>query len=389
MSDPTVLFVDHAGVLGGAELYLLDVARQFEGTSHVVLFEPGPFEDRLRAHDVSVEVCPAPAAFLNVQKSSGWASAASFLPGLVRLSVQLARRARDYDLLYANSQKAFFVAGLAGVLARRPVVWNLHDLLTADHFSGLTRRTATFWANAFADHVIVNSRATHSAFVESGGRAEKTTVVYNGIDATPFAPSVLPPPQQTRDAFDLPAGPLVGIFSRLAPWKGQHVLLEALSQLPDVHGLLVGDALFRGDESYKTTLHRRAERLGVADRIHFLGFRDNIAELMHAVDAVVHASTEPEPFGRVIVEGMLARRPVIATRAGGAAEIIQHRQTGLLTSPGNADELSEAVDWLVSNPERASQLAEAGRQHALDRFSLDTMMTQISDVIYEVTSSRA
>jgi len=387
MSDPRVLFLDHAGVLGGAELYLLDVVRQFEGTSHVVLFEPGPFEDRLRAHDVSVEVCPAPAAFLNVQKSSGWGAAASFLPGLVRLSVQLAQRARDYDLLYANSQKALFVAGLAGFFARRPVLWNLHDLLTPDHFSRLSRRAATLWANGFADHVVVNSEATRSAFVQSGGRSHETTVVYNGIDPTSFAPASLPPPHQTRDTLDLPEGPLIGVFSRLAPWKGQHVVLNALSRLPDVHGLLVGDTLFRGDESYKTKLHRMAERLGVRDRIHFLGFRDDVAELMHAVDAVVHASTQPEPFGRVIVEGMLARRPVIATRAGGAAEIIQHRQTGLLTSPGNADELSEALDWIVSNPEQASQLAEAGRQHALDRFSLDTMMTQISDVIHDVTTA--
>jgi len=389
MSDPSVLFVDHAGVLGGAELYLVDVARRLRDRSHVVLFEPGPLADRLQAHDVSVEVCPAPESFLNVQKSGGWASAVSFLPGLVRVSLPLARRARHYDLLYANSQKAFFVAGLAGFLARRPVVWNLHDLLTDDHFSRLTRRTATLWANAFADHVIVNSRATQSAFVQSGGRVEQTTVVYNGIDATPFAPSALPSPQQTRDTLGLPEAPLVGMFSRLAPWKGQHVLLEALAQLPDVHGLLVGDSLFRGDEPYKTELHREAERLGVEDRLHVLGFRDNIAELMHAVDVVVHASTEPEPFGRVIVEGMLARRPVIATRAGGAAEIVRHRQTGLLTPPGDADALVAALDWIVSNPERADRLAEAGRRHALDRFSVDTMMTQISDVIRDVATASA
>jgi glycosyltransferase involved in cell wall biosynthesis len=379
-----VLFVDHAGVLGGAELYLLDVARRLRDRSHVVLFESGPFAERLRTHDVSVEVFPAPASFLTVKKSGGWASAVSFLPGLVRLSLRLARRARDYDLLYANSQKAFFVAGLAGVLARRPVVWNLHDLLTADHFSWLSRRAATLWANAFADHVIVNSEATRAAFVQSGGPVERTTVVYNGIDAAPFAPSALPSPQQTRATLGLPGGPLVGMFSRLAPWKGQHVLLEALAQLPDVHGLLVGDSLFRGDESYKTELHRKAEHLGVEDRIHVLGFRDNVAELMHAVDVVVHASTEPEPFGRVIVEGMLARRPVIATRAGGAAEIVQDRETGLLTPPGDADALADAIDRIVSNPETAHQLAEAGRRHALDRFSVDTMMTQISDVIHDV-----
>jgi len=388
MSTPDVLFIDHAGVLGGAELHLLDVACRFRNTGHVILFESGPFEDRLRAHDVSVEVCPAPAAFLNVQKSSGWAAVASFLPGLVRLSARIARRARHFDLLYANSQKALFVAGLAGFFARRPVLWNLHDLLTPDHFSWFSRRAATLWANCFADHVIVNSEATRTAFVQSGGRFRETTVVYNGIDATAFDPTSAPSPQQTRDELDLPDAPLIGTFSRLAPWKGQHVVLNALARLPDVHGVFVGDTLFRGDAPYEEKLRRMATRLDVQDRIHFLGFRDDVAELMHAVDAVVHASTQPEPFGRVIVEGMLARRPVIATRAGGAEEILRHRQTGLLTTPGDADELADAIDWLVSNPETASELAEAGRRSALRRFSVDTMMDQISDVIHDVTPPR-
>jgi glycosyltransferase involved in cell wall biosynthesis len=155
-----------------------------------------------------------------------------------------------------------------------------------------------------------------------------------------------------------------------------------------VHAVFVGDALFRGDASYEDELHRRAAQLGVRDRAHFLGFRDDIPTLMRAVDIVVHASTEPEPFGRVIVEGMLARRPVIAARAGGAQEIITHEENGLLTSPGDARQLAQAIDRVQSHRGWAEQLAENGRSDGLRRFSVDQMVSGVRDVVRAVSGSR-
>jgi glycosyltransferase involved in cell wall biosynthesis len=242
------------------------------------------------------------------------------------------------------------VAALAGALARRPVVWHLRDLLTADHFGASQRRLATAVANRFVARVIANSRATAEAFIAAGGRPELVTVVYNGIDPAPFEAVTEANLDRLRGELGLNGAPTVGVFSRLAPWKGQHVLLEALVDLPDVHALFVGDELFGADEGYGSHLRARAAGLGVDERAHFLGFRRDVPALMRLVDVVAHTSTAPEPFGRVIVEAMLAGTPVVATDAGGASELIEQGRTGVLIPPDDAPALREALDCLQAAP---------------------------------------
>ena len=375
--SPRILFIDHAAVMGGAEWSLLDVARHFAAGSRVVLFEDGPFRARLEAAGVGVEVLDAPASVSRVRRQGGVLHDVRSLPGVLKLARQVAKRARGYDLLYANSQKAFIVAALAGRWARRPVVWQLRDLLTDAHFSDSHRRLVVRLANRWAARVLANSEATAAAFVAGGGKAGKVRVVHNGIAPEPFVSVERAEVGALRDELGLRGVPIVGVFSRLAAWKGQHVLLEALAAFPpDVHALLVGTALFE-EEAYAATLRRRAETLGLADRVHFLGFRDDIPALLHLVDVVVHTSTAPEPFGRVVVEGMLAGRPVVAAGAGGVLEIIEDGTTGLLVAPGEAGALAQAIDHLLSNPETARTLADAGQAAALERFSLARMLAEI------------
>ena len=133
----------------------------------------------------------------------------------------------------------------------------------------------------------------------------------------------------------MPPGPLIGVFSRLAPWKGQHIVLQALAGLPGVHGIFAGSALF-GEDAYAASLRVLASELGIADRVVFLGQRGDVPALMRAVDIVVHPSVDPEPFGRTLVEAMLARTPVIATDAGAASEILGGGEAGMLVPPGDA-----------------------------------------------------
>lgn len=385
MNPPRVLFLDQSGALGGAELYLLDVARHYRSSSCVVLLEDGPFRRRLAAEGVDVRVVPAPKALLNVRKQSGLWEGTRAATGVAGVLWHLGRLARDFDVLFANTQKALIMGALAGLLARRPVLWNLHDMLTADHFSTLNRRLAVQCANRLTSRVIVNSEATRRAFVESGGKADQTALVYNGIAPAPFEAVSSDAHEQVRAELGVGATPVVGVFGRLASWKGQHVLLEALPQLSeDVHVVLVGEALFGGDASYKERLRRQARRLGVDDRVHFLGFRDDVPRLMQACDVVAHTSVAAEPFGRVIVEGMLAGRPVVAARAGGAREIIEHERTGLLVEPGNPQALADALRRLLEQPDLRKAFSEKGQSSARQRFSVDRMIEGINRSIAAV-----
>lgn len=385
--SPRILFVDHAGVLGGGELSLLDVARHFRASSRAVLFEDGPFREALEEAGVDTAVLAAPASLQTVSRDGGlWSDLAAGV-GAVQTAWRLARDARSADVLYANSQKSMIVAALAGGLSGTPVVWHLRDLLTTDHFSALHCRIATVVANLGVDCVIANSAATRDAFIDAGGCADRCHVVHNAIRADAFSPVSTSERASIRREIGIGDVPLVGVFSRLAAWKGQHVLVDALTTLPGVHALLVGEALFEGDVTYAATLRQRVHELGLDDRVHFLGFRRDVPRLMQAVDVVAHTSVAPEPFGRVVVEGMLAERPVVATRAGGVVEIVDHERTGLIVPPNDADALAHALEHLLSSPDAAAALAHAGRRDALDRFSLDRLCMQVDAHVRRVVDA--
>ncbi len=385
VSLPRVLFLNHTAMIGGAELVLLDVAARLRHASEVVLLSDGLFADRLRAAGVRVEVAPAGPALLDIRREARWLSGAVFRE-VARIAWQLRSRARAHDLIYANSQKALIVGAVVSALAGRPLLWHLHDILSAEHFSELNIRGAVALARLRRAHVIANSRATAETFIARSGSPERVRIVYNGIDPSPFRAAGEADPVALRRELGLEGKPVVGLFSRLSPWKGQDVLLRALARLPEVHGLFVGDAMF-GETAHRDRLHALAAELGLAGRAHFIGFRTDIPRLLRAVDVVVHASTSPEPFGRVIVEGMLSERPVIATRAGGATELVEDGASGLLVAPGDDRALAAAIRDLLEEPERARRLALAGAARAVERFSLTAMLEGITDEIAAATRS--
>jgi glycosyltransferase involved in cell wall biosynthesis len=377
----SVLFVDHAGVLGGAELSLLDLAAAFGAGSETLLLADGPFRAALESRGVKVSVEPL-GALRHVKKDTRLPRPAAFTDA-IRIARRVARRARPHRLIYANSQKAFVVAAAAGLLARRPVVWHLRDILAPPHFSGTNVRAATMLANLRAARVIANSRATAEAFVAAGGNESLVRVVHNGIDPAPFDAVISDTAGATRAALGVPADAfVVSLFARFHPWKGQQVLLDVLRQLPRLHALFVGAPLF-GEEAFASALQAQAEKTGVGARAHFLGFRADVPELMRASDAVVHASIYPEPFGRVIVEGMLAGRPVIATRGGGVTEIIGD-DTGVLVPPNDADALARAIDSIAADPASAAERAARGAARARAEFSVAAMVRGVEEALRDL-----
>jgi glycosyltransferase involved in cell wall biosynthesis len=376
-----VLFVDHAGVLGGAELSLLDIAAAFGAGSEALLLADGPFRSALEKRGVKVSV-ESLRALKNVKKETRVPGPAALTDAL-RISRHVARHAKLHRLIYANSQKAFVVSAAAGLLARRPVVWHLRDILAPPHFSGTNVRAAVTLANLRAARVIANSRATAAAFIAAGGHESLVRIVHNGIDPAPFDAVTAAMVASTRAALGVPAGAfVVSLFGRFHPWKGQQVLLDALTRLPNVHALFVGAPLF-GEEAFALALQAQAAKTGVGDRAHFLGFRADIPELMRASDAVVHASVYPEPFGRVIVEGMLAQRPVIATRAGGVTEILDE-ETGILIPPNDAAALAGAIESLRGDPAGAEKIAPRGAARARAEFSAAAMVRGVQEAVRDL-----
>lgn len=370
-----VLFVNHSAELGGGELAMADLLRHLPAGA-ALLLSSGPLEARLRAAEVEIAVIAA-GGLLAVRRGDGWVRAARGAAGSVGLVGRLARRFRRVDLIYANSQKALIAAAPAALIARRPLIWHLHDILTDAHFGAAARRAAVLLSNIGATHVICNSQATADAYRAAGGR-RPLTVIPNGIDPTTYLAVLASATGPART---------LGVIGRLAPWKGQMVALDALARLPDHRLVLVGSALF-GESAYEATLRDRAAAPDIAGRVEFRGFVSSVATAMAGIDIALHCSTAPEPFGRVIVEAMLAGRPVIATAAGGAREIVTDGIDGVLTPPGDAVALADAVAALTADPARARRLAQAGRQTALDRYALHEMAARTRAVIDAVAARR-
>ncbi|MGI4984184.1 MAG: glycosyltransferase family 4 protein [Janthinobacterium lividum] len=369
--EKLILVLDQSGSLGGAELSLLEICKRIRHFCNVVLFSDGPFRQVLQDAEVNVTVS-SPRGFTNLHKQGGSRLPVGATRGIMKLTWEVVRQARSHRLIYANTQKAMVIGALAGALSHRPVVWHLRDIVSPDHFDGNKLRLIKWLSKSMITHVIANSQASAKALQDLAGLPpDRISVIYNGIDAAPFDTAAEIPVAALRRRYGLPVEPfLVGAFSRLAKWKGQHVLLEAIADKPGVHAVLVGAALF-GEDAYEAQLREQVRTLGLEDRVHFLGFQSDIPGLMRAVDIVAHTSIASEPFGRVIVEAMLARRPIIATAAGGALEIITDQVDGSFVEPGNVQDLASKIDMLRDNPAIVSDLVLHAYATACANFNPD------------------
>nr|WP_087046244.1 glycosyltransferase family 4 protein [Caballeronia ptereochthonis] len=382
--DLRVLAVDQSGALGGAELSMLEVVKNMRGNVQTVLFDDGPFRIALEAVGVKVDVLDG-KSLGNVRKDGGTRPGVNMLGGALRLLRGTLEKSRDADVIYVNTQRAMVIGAIAGLISRRPVVWHLRDIVSEEHF-GRTQLAIIKWCTKLMlEHVIANSTASAAAVTAlTRLREERLDVVFNGISAEPFTDLEAVAQHQLRARFGLPPDAfLVGSFSRLARWKGQHVLLEALLECPEMHAVLVGAALF-GEGDYEAELRTFVKEHALADRVHFLGFQDDIAACMKAVDVVTHTSIMPEPFGRVIIEGMLSKRPVVATRAGGVMDIVEDGENGILCSPGDAAELARVLERLKSNAPLRERLVEQGYVNATSRFGTQRYVESVEKILADV-----
>jgi len=352
-----VVVLDHTAQLGGAELALLRTCRALDPAAvdvTVVLFADGPLAGRLRDAGVAVRVLPLDHRIAQTDRAAAGRSAlgaarsaAATLPFVARLA-RLLRNLRP-DVVHTTSLKADLIGLPAARLARRPLVWHVHDRIAEDYLPAPVARAVRVLARRGPRHVVVNSRATARTLLPL---PRGWTLAYPG----------LAPEQVAADpaARPVPATPVVGLVGRVSPTKGQREFVAAAALLaerfPDARFRVVGAALFE-EQAYEEELRAQVAALGLTDRVELTGWvADPVGEI-DRLSVLVHASPVPEPFGQVVVEGMARGVPVVATAGGGVDEIAvagDGTPRCLVVPPRDVPALADAVARVLDRPEEAA-----------------------------------
>lgn len=292
-------------------------------------------------------------------------------------SLRLARHLRHVgtDVLHLHNPTAFFYGTLAGRLARVPcIIYTEHG---RDFSSSRLIRIANGVLARLVTQVVAVAEFGKRYLVEKERvKPEAIVTIHNGIDGQQYAAHLSG--EAVRQSLGLKqTQPVIGIVARLYPIKNHSVLLRAmpkvLEHFPDAALLLVGDGPLRAE------LHRQARDLGIAGRTHFLGARDDVPELLAAMDVFV-LSSYSEGLSLTLVEACAAGKPVVATNVGGNSEVIRHGENGLLVENDNEAELARAILDLLSDRARMTQMGQLGRRLYEAEFNIDRMVARYEEL---------
>ena len=292
-------------------------------------------------------------------------------------------RAEGVRIVHARSRAPAWSAWWATRRTGARFVTTYHGVYNED-LPGKRRYNAVM---ARGERVIAISRYVADVLqARHGVDPARIRVIPRGVDPAVFDPTAVSAERVARlaRAWRLPEGaPVVMLPARLTRWKGQTVLVEAMARLVrrDAVCVLVGG----GDAGFARELEARAHAAGVAERVRLAGHCDDMPAALLLADAVVSASTDPEGFGRAVIEAQAMARPVIATDHGGAAETVEHGATGWRVPPGDPAALAAALDRALSlSPEGRRALGARARASVCARYTAAAMQAATLDVYREV-----
>ena len=260
------------------------------------------------------------------------------------------------------------------------------------YLQGFYRPESGRWRNleSYASMVLGDSDTVSESARQAPVPDERIRTLYPAVDLTAFDGDAPKKARAVRTQHGIETDDVaVGIFGRVIPWKGQDVFVEALLRAMDrdsrLRAFIIGDES-DGSSQFFDTVRERVRRSPHCDRFTFTGFVDEVEAYYHAMDIVVHASVEPEPFGMVITEGMAARKAVIASDLGGPKEIIDHGKDGLLVPPGDPEKLATSILHLAESSTLRDRMGRAGYEKVRTRFDVPILARQLSGIYQSVRS---
>ena len=371
---------------GGTELHLLHLSEQLVKRGHrvTVTARPGKFVEK------EAQKRHLPTIPITVKRQWDFGNA--------RQIRELIRREK-FDVVHVHWSTDYVVTPwIARQLGVPVVVMSRHSPYALKSALG-----KFLYDRVLFDRIIALSESVRQTLVGQGMRPERVVTIHHGTNTAAFRQTTKSP-ELVRAEWGIPPETfLVGLAGRIAEEKGWRVLLEAIA----LAGKSAGDkpppypitlspyhpitpplyAVLIGDGPQAELARETAQKLGVADRVIFAGFRSDVNDAINALDTLILASTWAEPCAAVIQQAMALSKPVIGTSIGGTPEMVADGETGLLVPPGDAAALAAAIAALASNPQKRAEMGAAGAARADALFTL-SRMTDKNEALYREAMAR-
>lgn len=393
MAPHRILFVEASvgGVLGGSLTGILQLIDRLDRTRFapsLLLYQQKEIIPQLEADGVPVAVlAPQPGWYADGNRGR---VGRAWLRVREIGSVVLARaRAVQAELERSRPDIVYLANGVSPNLdaltaaARMGIPALVHE--KGYRRIGPRERFMSRWIDTFVgmtDLVTAHAR-------DRGVRARRHLTVYDGIDCERFTSGG---GAAVRAELGIPAdAPVIGIVGHIQSWKGQDLVVQAMARLKDAHPelrcLVVGGVHRQGGE-YAERMRARIAAEGLEQRVILTGARRDVAACLDGMDVAIHASTNPEPFGRVLIEAMALGRPLIAPREGGPLEIVVDGETGILVTPRDPEAFASAIDRLVRDPALRRRMGEAGRARVDAVFDIRQHVRAIEAIFDDMLAHR-
>lgn len=368
MSKKKIIYIHGGGdVIGGIEhhiLYSVKSHKKYE--AHLAIVKNGKYLDLIKSRGVTNFYYLGGGRLRNLYKT---------FRSIIKCVIYIKRR--DIKLVIANGMHSWIYASLiAGLSGIKSICYYTNEI--SNGFGNLIDAIGLLFK---PDVAIANSYYTARSI--SNSVKARTEVVYPSVDPSRFDNLYYQTARsELLEEFNLSSDTFIFIMvGRIQQWKGQDIVVSAfkkMSNRDNVSLLIVGEYTFEKDRVYFENLQKMVKGY---DSMILTGYRDDVPKLIMGSDVLIHATTTAEPFGLVLLEAMLAGKPVVATTTGGPSEIVENYETGILYEPGNSDELSHIMNKLIDDVNLRNKLSINSKKAVTERFSINNSISKLEFLI--------
>ena len=385
----TILIIHQSAELYGSDKTMLYFLSELDKTKYlpiIVLPFDGPLKSELEKNNIKVVIAPVLKIYRKMFTPKNiFKFIKEYYQGIKALDSL--NKQYKFDLVYTHT-----LAALIGILfaKKRKIkhLWHVQEIIAKPKILNfLFKRSLSLDCN---HKVVYDSIATMNFWIENNQKlANKSEAVWNGVETKNIKSFTDFEIQEVRENFFFSSKDeiVISLVGRINSWKGQQLLLKSFNQLikeyNNIKLVYLGSAP-PNQENFEIELKNQILEFGLVNKVVVIPFQKEIEKFWNSIDIAVVPSTEPEPFGMVVIEAMLAKKPVIASNHGGPTEIIIQNETGLLFEPNNHNSLSNALEKLIQDKQLRMLYGENGFNRVHTTFSLESHVNHFEKIFDEL-----